>query len=181
MAKILIVDDDPHLIEIVSEVLSSFDYHSEFITKPKYLFQILETEVFDLVLMDYYMPEIDGVSLLKELKAHPLYNHIPVIMLTSELDENLLAKCFESGAEDFINKPISDLVLHSRIKSVLTKQAHLQEIQRQELELEEMLKTVKRYSAELKSEIEAKDLALNLLKSTFDGMAEGVVTLDSIF
>ena len=179
MAKILIVDDDPHLIELLSEILELLGYNSEFITKPKFLFQILENESFDLILMDYYMPEIDGVSLLRELKAHPLYNHIPVIMLTSEIDDSLLAKCFESGAEDFINKPISELVLDSRIKSVLTKKSHLKEIEKQKIELEEMLSTVKRYSADLKNEMEAKDHALNLLNETFAGMAEGVVTLDS--
>lgn len=181
MSKILIVDDDPHLIELLTEILDILGYSSEFIAKPKFLFQILETESFDLILMDYYMPEIDGVTLLKELKAHPVYGSIPVIMLTSELDDHLLAKCFESGAEDFINKPISELVLDSRIKSVLTKQSQLKEIARQKGELEEMLNTVKRYSVELKTEVEAKDQALNLLKDTFGGMAEGVVTLDSHF
>lgn len=181
MAKILIVDDDPHLIELLTEILDLLGYTSEFIAKPKFLFQILENEPFDLILMDYYMPEIDGVTLLKELKAHPVYNSIPVIMLTSEIDDHLLAKCFENGAEDFINKPISELVLDSRIKSVLTKQSQLKEIERQKAELEEMLNTVKRYSAELKSEVEAKDRALDLLKDTFSGMAEGVVTLDSHF
>ncbi|MBU2514857.1 sigma-54-dependent Fis family transcriptional regulator [bacterium] len=181
MAKILIVDDDPHLIELLTEILDLLDYSSEFITKPKFLFQILENEFFDLILMDYYMPEIDGVSLLKELKAHPIHNRIPVIMLTSEIDDVLLAKCFESGAEDFINKPISELVLDSRIRSVLTKQAHLKEIEKQKIELEEMLNTVKRYSVDLKNEMDAKDQALNLLKKTFSGMAEGVVTLDSHF
>lgn len=181
MAKILIVDDDPHLIELLTEILDLLDYKSEFITKPKYLFQILENEDFDLILMDYYMPEIDGVSLLRELKSHPVHSAIPVIMLTSEIDDHLLAKCFENGAEDFINKPISELVLDSRIKSVITKQKHMEEIQRQKVELEEMLNTVKRYSGELKTEIEAKGQALNLLTSTFDRMAEGVVTLDSHF
>ena len=181
MAKILIVDDDPHLIELLSEILEILGYSSEFITKPNFLFQILENETFDLILMDYYMPEVDGVTLLKQLKAHPTYNRIPVIMLTSEIDDHLLAKCFKSGAEDFINKPISELVLDSRIKSVLTKQSQLKEIERQKGELEEMLNTVKRYSAELKQEVEAKGRALNLLKDTFGGMAEGVVTLDSNF
>ncbi len=181
MEKILIVDDDPHLIELLSEILDMLGYTSEFITKPKFLFQILEAEAFDLVLMDYYMPEIDGVTLLKDLKAHPVFGSIPVIMLTSEIDDHLLAKCFENGAEDFINKPISELVLDSRIKSALTKQKHLREIERQKKELEEMLNTVKRYSVELKTEIEAKDKALNLLQDTFGGMAEGVVTLDSHF
>jgi DNA-binding NtrC family response regulator len=181
MEKILIVDDDPHLIELLSEILDMLGYSSEFITKPKFLFQILEAESFDLILMDYYMPEIDGVTLLSELKVHPTFGSIPVIMLTSEIDDHLLAKCFENGAEDFINKPISELVLDSRIKSALTKQKHLREIEKQKKELEEMLRTVKRYSVDLKTEIGAKDKALDLLQDTFGGMAEGVVTLDSHF
>lgn len=181
MIKILIVDDDPQLIELVCEILASFDYDSEFITKPKFLFKILESEEFDLILMDYYMPEVDGVTLLKELKNHPIYKDIPVIMLTSEADDQLLAKCFENGAKDFINKPISELVLHSRIKSVITKQENLKKIQAQNDELENMLQTVKKYSAELKNEMVAKDQALNLLKTTFDGLTEGVMTLDSHF
>jgi DNA-binding NtrC family response regulator len=181
MTRILIIDDDPLLVELASEILSSFDYTTEFITKPRFLYDILATEPFDLILMDYYMPEVDGVTLLKDLKAHPGYKDIPVIMLTSEVNEALLARCFESGAEDFINKPISELVLHSRIQSVLQKQAHLQEIQQQNEALEKALQTVQQYSLELQTEITAKNQALLLLKSTFDGMAEGVVTLDNHF
>ena len=69
MTKILIVDDDPQLIELVGEILSSFNYASEFITKPKYLYDILEDDSFDLILMDYYMPEVDGVTLTLERVA----------------------------------------------------------------------------------------------------------------
>ncbi len=181
MIKILIVDDDPHLIELLSEILESFDYDSEFITRPKFLMDILKSEPFDLILMDYYMPEANGVTLLKGLKQHPVYQEIPVIMLTSEIDDQLLAECFENGAEDFINKPISELVLHSRIESAINNQKNLNQIQAQRDELEDMLQTVKKYSSELKNEIAAKDQALNLLKTTFDGMAEGVITLDSHF
>ena len=181
MTKILIVDDDPQLVELVSEILTAYDYSSEFITKPAYMFDILNEEVFDLILLDYYMPEIDGVTLLKEVKAHPVYKEIPVIMLTSEVDDQLLARCFENGAEDFINKPISELILTSRIKSVLTKKANIKKVQQQKLELEEMLQTLEKYSSELKTEMEAKDQALGLLKNTFNGMAEGVATLDSHF
>ncbi|MFH2130638.1 MAG: sigma 54-interacting transcriptional regulator, partial [bacterium] len=181
MIKVLIVDDDPLLIELISEILASFDYDTEFITRPKFLYSILESKKFDLILMDYYMPETDGVTLLKDLKKHPVYRDIPVIMLTSEIDDQLLAKCFENGAEDFINKPISELVLYSRINSVISNQNNLKKIQIQNDELENMLQTVKKYSSELQNEIVAKDHALNLLKSTFDGIAEGVITLDSHF
>ncbi len=181
MTKILIVDDDPQLIELLNEILESFDYEARNITRPKSLLKTLENDSFDLILMDYYMPETDGVTLLKELKQHPVHREIPIIMLTSEVDDQLLAECFDNGAEDFINKPISELVLHSRINSAISNRRNLKKIQAQNDKLEEMLQTVKKYSSELKNEIIAKDQALNLLKTTFDGMTEGVVTLDSHF
>lgn len=181
MTKILIVDDDPQLIELLSDILESFEYEPHYINRPKFLPETLDNESFDLILMDYYMPETDGVTLLREIKQHPVHREIPVIMLTSEVDDKLLAECFENGAEDFINKPISELVLHSRIESAISNRRYLGKIQAQKNELEEMLQTVKKYSADLKVENAAKDQALNLLKTTFDGMAEGVVTLDSHF
>lgn len=181
MTKILIVDDDPYIVELLSEILDSFDYEPHHITRPKTLPEKLENGSFDLILMDYYMPETDGVTLLRKLKQDPVHREIPVIMLTSEVDDQLLAECFEAGAVDFINKPISELVLHSRIESVVSNRKYLEKIESQKSELEEALKKVQKYSSELKSEIDAKDQALNLLKTTFDGMAEGVVTLDSHF
>ena len=181
MKKILIVDDDPQLVELVGEILSAFEYTFESLTKPGSMFGILNSTPVDLILLDYYMPEVDGVTLLKEIKAHPVHKEIPVIMLTSELDDQLLARCFDNGAEDFINKPISELILTSRIKSVLVKKENIKKVEQQKNELEEMLQTLEKYSSDLKNEIEAKDQALALLKNTFDGMAEGVATLDSHF
>ncbi len=124
MAKLLIIDDDPQIVQQVRELLTAQGYVSGFITKPEFLFPKLETEAFDLFLMDVNMPGIDGVTLLKKLKAHPDYCQLPVIMLTGETSDQLLAKCFELGAVDFITKPISELILKARVQMALAaKQA----------------------------------------------------------
>ncbi len=153
MAKILIVDDDRHIIQQLTAWITSFEHRAASTMYPTFLVQTLDAEAVDLILMDIYMPEIDGVSLLKQLKQHPKYHSIPVIMLTSDTDEQRLAECLEVGAVDFLNKPISPVVLRARIRSALSVQNYIHTLQ-----------SVNRH-----------------LKSIFDGMAEGVVTLDSHF
>ncbi|MBF0352848.1 MAG: response regulator [SAR324 cluster bacterium] len=120
MATILIVDDDPQVIQQVQILLDEFGYETAFISRPRFLFQRLESKRFDLILMDIGMPDIDGLTLLKQLKAHDLFNKIPVIMLTGEDDENFVTTCFESGATDYINKPVSRSILEARIKTAIT-------------------------------------------------------------
>ncbi len=153
MAKILIVDDDPQVAEQITILLDSYGYSSRFLLEPEFLFQMLDKKTTDLILMDINMPSIDGVTLLKQLKAHPRYQEIPVIMLTGDTSEKILAQCFEAGAVDFINKPLREIVLKARIESALAIRGQIKEIEK----------------------------INQLLRKTLGGMAEGVVTLDKRF
>lgn len=153
MANILTVEDDSHITEQITFLLDSFGYHSRFLLEPEFLFEMLEMKSVDLILMDVNMPGVDGLSLLKQLKNHAIYKNIPVIMLTADTDETILTKCFDAGAMDFIKKPLSEIELRARIKSAL----------------------------EIKSQISEVERINDLLKTTLDGMAEGVVTLDRHF
>lgn len=66
---------------------------------------------FDLVLLDLMMPDINGLEVLKRLKAHPVDQHIPVMMI-SALDEiDSIVHCIEAGAEDYIPKPFDPVLL----------------------------------------------------------------------
>lgn len=64
------------------------------------------------------MPEISGTTLLRMLKDHSKYHQIPVIMITSDTDRELLSKCFEMGVDDLIHKPIDATALKARLNSV---------------------------------------------------------------
>ncbi|MFC1745024.1 response regulator [Candidatus Riflebacteria bacterium] len=136
MKKVLIVDDDPKILDLLSKQLEKLNYFSEFISRPEFLFDILEAEAFDLILMDINMPGIDGLSLLKKIKEDQVFRSIPVIMLTGEVCDNLLAECFENGAIDFINKPVSELVLKSRINSVFAAVDNLKQMQRSSIQMQ---------------------------------------------
>jgi len=131
-SKILIIDDERTVIQQVDSLLESFGYQSDFIPKADYMLKKLENATFDLILMDINMPGIDGLTALKNLKSHTAYHSIPVIMMTADTNEKTLESCFLSGAADFITKPIQELVLKARVKSVIEKQQYTQEIENQQ-------------------------------------------------
>jgi PAS domain S-box-containing protein len=122
MKTILIVDDDKTVVKQIRHLLTEFGYVSKFVVRPKNLFPMMEKESFDLILMDINMPEVDGITLLSRLKAHPSYYEIPVIMLTAERSEQIFEDCFDNGAADFIVKPVKEKILKARIKSALAAQ-----------------------------------------------------------
>lgn len=153
MNRILIVDDERQIIEHVSALLKSFGYQYAFIPKPELVFKRLEQELFSLILLDINMSGKSGVELLQEIKSHPTYKDIPVIMMTGETDDAILAKCFELGASDYITKPIRQLVLKARVKAVIDKQHFIKEIHKQNLLLEEQKKITQKAIHDLRSSI----------------------------
>ncbi len=131
MSKILILDDERQVIQQVSKLLESFGYDYDFIPKADFLFRKLDSDQFDLILLDINMAGRDGVSLLRELKRTEAYQDIEVIMMTGETDDRILSECFELGAADYITKPIKELVLRARVKAVIDKQMYIREISKQ--------------------------------------------------
>ncbi len=75
MNKILIVDDERQIIQQVRALLSYFGYSSDFVSRTELMFPKLERDRFDLILLDVYMPGTDGLSLLKQLKTHPIWRN----------------------------------------------------------------------------------------------------------
>lgn len=129
-AKILIVDDEKLICQQVKILLNEFGYDAGYIYQPEILFDRLTLETFDLILMDVNMPKIDGIDLLKQLKQHPTFHKIFVIMLTADVHDELMASCFEAGATDFMNKPISKLALKTRVRAALLVKNHEAELER---------------------------------------------------
>jgi len=81
----------------------------------------LRQHTFDLVLLDIVMPEINGLEVLRQVKADRNLAHLPVLML-SALDElDSVVQCLELGADDFLPKPFRSAILHARVDSCLVK------------------------------------------------------------
>ncbi len=126
MPKILIVDDDPDLVEAVTMILESKDYDViaayggiEGLEKAK-------TEEPDLIVLDVMMPDKDGYVVCKELKADPQYSKIPILLLTAVVSKISTTRYtqqmgLETEADDYIDKPVEPAELVKRIEILLGK------------------------------------------------------------
>jgi serine phosphatase RsbU (regulator of sigma subunit) len=142
-------------------MLKNFGYEFGFIAKPELLFQRLETETFDLVLLDIHMSGNNGLELLHLIKTHIKLNYIDVIMITGETDDNILAKSLELGAADYVRKPIREVILKARIRNVLERQRLMREISQQNAALAQQ-------QQEISTQKDIAQKAVNNLKSSLN-------------
>jgi diguanylate cyclase (GGDEF)-like protein len=119
-ANILIVDDSPTIREYIKVTLlaakkQGFNKVLE-AENGRDALEILSKHSIDLILCDVLMPEMDGFTFLKEIKANPAYFDIPVIMLTAEESVEKKVKGLESGASDYVTKPFDESELIARVR-----------------------------------------------------------------
>lgn len=117
--KILIVDDEPKNIKLIVAILKNYGYSFE--TAENGLEALEKTEKFspDLILLDVMMPEMDGYEACRRLKENPETQHIPVVIVTSLADRESRIKGLESGANDFLTKPVDSTEITLRTKNLL--------------------------------------------------------------
>lgn len=115
--EILIVDDTPEQIEMAMLVLKSNNYKVRVATKGETALKLLERQKPDLILLDIFMPEIDGFELCRIIKQNDDFKNIPIIFLTSSDDEQSIKKGFDSGAQDYVTKPFNTTELLARVKT----------------------------------------------------------------
>lgn len=115
--NILIVDDEPANIYLLEELLS--DYNTISANSGYELFQELEKNFTDLILLDIMMPGIDGLMLANQLKDNDKYRDIPVIFISAKDSGADVAEGLNVGADDYIKKPFDDAELLARISKVL--------------------------------------------------------------
>ena len=121
MKKILIIDDEIHIVELLKFNLENTGY------KVDYSYDgfdgYLKTKEFqpDLILLDWMLPNISGIDLLKKIRSDETLEQIPVIMLTAKNMEEDKLEGLEDGADDYITKPFSVKEVLARITSVLRR------------------------------------------------------------
>jgi len=111
-----LVDDNLATLDQGKSLLQAF-YKVYTVQTAATLFENLELDLPDLILLDVEMPEMDGFETIEKLKADPRYKDIPVIFLTSKSDEESERKGFSLGAVDYITKPFSGPLLQKRISN----------------------------------------------------------------
>lgn len=117
MLKILIVEDEKPISDLIKMSLLGEGYHCTCVYDGKQAADIIEAETFDLVLLDVMLPEINGFELIEYIKCY----HIPVIFITARSDVADRVKGLKAGAEDYISKPFEIIELLARVETVLRR------------------------------------------------------------
>jgi two-component system alkaline phosphatase synthesis response regulator PhoP len=126
--KILVVDDDPDLVDATSMILISKKYDVVTAYDGVEGMEQAIKEKPDLIVLDVMMPQKDGYTLCKELKADPDLRRIPVLLLTAVVSHISTTRFtqqmgMETEADDFIDKPVEPQVLVDRIEALLARQS----------------------------------------------------------
>lgn len=119
LAKILVVDDEPSIIDVLTRFLSREGYEVVTASNGREALERV-TEVWpDLILLDVTMPELDGFSVCQRLKEDEKTALIPITMLTGLDDREHRTRGIEAGADDFLTKPFEQSILRARLRSQL--------------------------------------------------------------
>ena len=118
--RILVVDDEPHALRYIRDVLSKSGYDPIVTGEPQDVDRLIAQEGPHLVLLDMMLPGFDGIELMKNILEKTA---LPVIFLSAYGQENVIAKAFDTGAADYVVKPFSPTELAARIRAVLRQRS----------------------------------------------------------
>ncbi len=116
--KILIIDDDIKLIDLLIEYLGGNQFEIAYILDGLNVLDAIDTHTPDLIILDYMMPGKDGLEVLRDIRAQ---HDLPVIMLTAKGDDTDRIVGLELGADDYLPKPFNPRELLARIKAILRR------------------------------------------------------------
>lgn len=119
--KILLVDDEPDILEFLSYNLKKEGYSVSTALNGTEALKIAKEELPDLIIIDVMMPEIDGMETCRQIREIPNLKDVLIAFLTARSEDYSQIAGFEAGADDYINKPIKPRVLVSRIKALLRR------------------------------------------------------------
>jgi diguanylate cyclase (GGDEF)-like protein len=124
-SKVMMVDDDPIMLEVVQTYLEEAGYTSFVTTSdPTQAMELLVKQRPDLLLLDLMMPKVSGFDILAQVRAHEELRYTPIIMLTAESEGSAKLKALELGATDFLLKPVDPSELRLRLRNALAFKAY---------------------------------------------------------
>ncbi|MCX9014554.1 MAG: response regulator [Candidatus Methanoperedens sp.] len=183
MAKILVVDDEPLCIELITGLLHN-EYEIKTASDGKEALEKVKETSPDLVLLDIIMPEIDGYEVCRRIKSDAKTKCTPVIMVTSLTETEDRIKAIEAGADDFVTKPVNSLELNARVKSLLRVKKYHDELMEEHAKLrslnESLEDRVKERTASLSAEVGVRVKAEENLFTTLKELARSKAELEQI-
>ncbi len=117
LPEVLLVDDSPEDIEAAVSLFNDNHYRVRIATKGSTALRYLHKHPSDIILLDIYMPDMDGFQICQAIKGYPQFAQIPIIFLTSSNDEENIKRGFELGAQDYVVKPFNLAELLARVNT----------------------------------------------------------------
>lgn len=156
--SIVIIDDDRNILELTSLILSKNGFRIYAADNAAEGFRLISSHAPELVLLDYMMPEMDGLSALQKIRAD--FPETYVVMLTGKGSEEVAVELMKNGASEYVLKPFNNRNLVERLQSVLRIreiELHNQELQKQQ---EHLLSEIEKWNMELQRRVREKSEAL---------------------
>ncbi|MCH1608808.1 MAG: response regulator transcription factor [Flavobacteriaceae bacterium] len=119
--KILLVDDEPDVIEIIKFNLNQEGYRVKTATNGSEAVKKAKKTFPHLIIMDVMMPEMDGIEACEILRKDPKFNNTIIMFLTARGEDYSYVAAFDAGADDYVTKPIKPKILVSKIKALLRR------------------------------------------------------------
>ena len=120
-SRILIVEDDPALIELLRYNLEAEGFDTAIVEDGDEAMAAVEDEQPDLVILDWMLPNVSGIEICRQIRQDPANKKLPVIMLTARTEEPDRVRGLKTGADDYVTKPFSPGELMARIDAVMRR------------------------------------------------------------
>jgi len=162
---ILVVDDEAHITELVQYNLEQAGYQIQMASSGTEAFRLLDQIPVDLVILDLMLPDMDGIDLLRQIRASDRLGQLFVIMLTAKSEEVDRVLGLELGADDYLTKPFSIKELVARVKNVLKRRGAAAESEENVLDWHDLRMNLDQYEVTLGNQpVELTHKEFELLK-----------------
>ncbi len=183
LIKVLLVDDEPGIRESVQAYLEySDEFKVQLASNAKEAWQLLETDLPDIVISDIMMPEVDGYQFLQKLRADVRYQTLPVVFLTARGMTPDRIQGYESGCDAYIPKPFNPEELEAIVKNLVKKRQLIQQNSLESTQLAEIVQDIREIKQHLGQQtnlgVTSSSIKIDLTpreQSVLDLVAEGLM------
>lgn len=137
MAKILIVEDEKITSLSFCKSLNQFGYETAEAQNGKEAVEKVQTEPFDLIIMDLMMPVMDGFEAIRQIRETKSLTFIPIIVISALESPEDIKKALELGADEYVTKPVDEVALRARVMAALRLKETYEKLQSKVEELED--------------------------------------------
>ena len=150
--KILVVDDDPDIVEIISYNLKKENYKVFSCYNGTDSIKIAEEEKPDLIILDVMMPGMDGIQVCEKLRSKNEFNNTIIMFLSARGEDFTHIAAYDAGADDFVNKPLKPRLLISKVRSLLRRTTKINNVSSMKLNFKGLIIDKEEYTVKIKGE-----------------------------